>query len=78
MYVYAISSIIKKYIYVGMSQNVDERFARHNSGREKTTKSYTPYSLIFTTYIKERITARLIEKYLKSGYGKEFLREMIK
>ncbi|MFC0262909.1 GIY-YIG nuclease family protein [Fontibacter flavus] len=39
-FVYAISSTVRKYIYVGLTSDIDERFHRHNSGYEKTTKPF--------------------------------------
>jgi putative endonuclease len=74
--VYAISSINRNYIYVGLTSNIEERFLRHNSGYEKTTKPYSPFILIYTEVCIDRITARKREKYLKSGIGKEFLRKL--
>ena len=52
--VYAIKSKIKNYIYVGITQNLDERIRRHNNGYEKTTKTYKPFRLIHTeTFLPE-------------------------
>ena len=39
-YIYAISSLSRPYIYVGLTQNVENRVARHNSGRERKTKPF--------------------------------------
>jgi putative endonuclease len=72
--VYAISSKIKNYIYVGMCMDIDERFRRHNAGYEKTTRPYRPFNLIYTEPFPNRILARKKEKYLKSGVGKEYLK----
>ncbi len=76
VWVYAISSLNFNYIYVGMSINVSERIERHNSGRERTTKHYAPYKLIYVEECENRIEARKREKYWKSGVGKEQLREL--
>jgi len=72
--VYAISSLRRNYIYVGMTTNLEERFERHNTGREKTTRAYKPFKLIFTETASARNEARKREKYWKSGVGKEKLR----
>ncbi len=64
------------YIYVGMTKNLEERITRHNTGREKTTKPYLPYELIFTETCEDRTKARIREKYWKSGIGKEKLRQI--
>ena len=47
-YVYAISSISRNYIYVGLTSNVEERIKRHNLGYEQTTKPYKPFLLIYS------------------------------
>jgi len=74
--VYTLKSKIKKYIYVGMTQNLDQRIRRHNNGYEKTTKPYKPFKLIHREVYPSRIEARKREKYLKSGVGKEFLKTL--
>jgi len=72
--VYALSSLNYNYIYVGMSNDLEKRIKRHNAGREKTTKPYLPYKLIFSEICLNRKEARIREKYWKSGLGKEKLR----
>jgi len=75
-YVYAISSLVKEYIYVGLSKDLDDRLERHNKGYEKTTKPYIPFKLIYHETCNGRVDARKREKYWKSGCGKEQLREI--
>ncbi len=57
-----------------MSSNLDDRIERHQKGREKTTRAYRPFKLIYTESLETRIEARKREKYWKSGVGKEQLR----
>ena len=73
-YVYAISSINRKYIYVGLTSDIGGRFRYHNSGYSKTTKPYKPFKIIYTKLFNTRGDARIHEKYLKSGCGNEFLK----
>jgi len=75
-YVYAISSLIKEYIYVGMSKDINTRIERHNKGYERTTKPYIPFELIYKEKCDSRVEARKREKYWKSGCGKEQLKEV--
>ncbi len=76
-YIYALSSIHRNYIYVGMTTNLEKRVERHQSGREKTTRAYRPFELIFSEVLDvERSEARKREKYWKSGIGKEKLRQI--
>ncbi|UZO81335.1 GIY-YIG nuclease family protein [Aquimarina sp. ERC-38] len=59
-----------------MTKDFAERFKRHNSKREKTTRAYAPFELIYIEKCSDRIEARKREKYWKSGIGKERLREL--
>jgi len=72
--VYAISSVSRNYIYVGLTSDLRERLRRHNSGFEKTTRPYAPFDLIYQEVCENRVQARIREKYWKSGSGKEKLR----
>ena len=74
--VYALKSIFRNYIYVGLTDNMDRRFMQHQKGREKTTRSYRPFEIILTESYNSRVDARKREKYLKSGVGKEYLRSI--
>ncbi|MFC3416488.1 GIY-YIG nuclease family protein [Algoriphagus hitonicola] len=65
--VYAIKSKIRKYIYIGMTSDLEERLHRHNSGYEKTTKPYRSFELIYRTERETREEARLEEKRLGSA-----------
>lgn len=74
--VYAIKSLNREYIYVGLSGDLDRRLAEHNGGKNKTTKPYRPFRLIYSEEFDTRLKARIREKYLKSGSGKEFLKNI--
>lgn len=74
--VYAISSKVKPYIYVGMTTDLDRRLREHNGGKSRTTRPYRPFKLIHTEVFSPRLEARAREKQLKSGYGKEFLKQL--
>ena len=76
-FVYAIHSEIVNRIYVGMSSNVEKRLLEHNSGKTKSTKGYKPWTLFYKETLETRTEARIREKYLKSGCGKEFLKEIL-
>jgi putative endonuclease len=75
--VYAIKSLNRNYIYVGMTNNLERRFKEHNNRENKSTKAYAPFILIHTEVFESRILARVKEKYLKSGIGKAFLKSLI-
>jgi len=75
-FAYALKSQIRNYIYVGLTNDVDRRLIEHNCGYNKKTKAYKPFKLIYSKKFETRHEARLKEKYLKSGIGKEFLKNI--
>ena len=74
--VYAIRSKVDSRIYVGFTHNLERRLKEHNKGKTKSTKGFIPWELIYTEKVEDRIEARKREKYLKSGIGKEFLKNI--
>ncbi|MFH0837844.1 MAG: GIY-YIG nuclease family protein [Patescibacteria group bacterium] len=74
--VYAIKSIHRNYIYVGLTIELRTRILRHNRGGHKTTRPYAPFFLIHTKGFNSVREARYYEKYLKSGCGKEYLKSL--
>lgn len=75
IFVYVMRSEVDGRFYVGMSQNVQKRLQEHNTGRTRSTKGYAPWKLFFQETFEDRSTARKREKYLKSGYGKQWIKE---
>ena len=47
IYVYAIKSFTRHYIYVGMTNDIDRRLTEHNNGENRSTKAYKPFMLIY-------------------------------
>jgi len=75
-FVYAIRSIARNYIYVGLTENIERRLKQHNGGYERTTKPYAPFRLILSESFPSRPLARKREKELKSGVGKAYLKNI--
>jgi putative endonuclease len=75
-FVYAIKSEIDGRFYVGFSLDVIKRLNEHNSGKTKSTKGFRPWKIIFTQNCNTRAEARQLEKYYKSGIGKEKLKKL--
>lgn len=76
MYVYVLKSIEKNRHYVGLTKNVDKRFLEHNNGWVRKTKFYRPYVLVHMELVSTIIKARELEKFFKSGYGREIVKEI--
>ncbi len=75
-FVYAIQSIQRNYIYVGLTSDLEKRISQHNNGKERTTRPYRPFILIHHEMFGTRLEARKREIYLKSGCGKDFLKNL--
>lgn len=76
MYVYVLKSIEKNRHYVGLTGDVDRRFLEHNNGWVKTTRFFKPFKLVHVEFAVDRNEARKLEKFFKSGYGREIVKEI--
>ncbi len=75
-YTYVLNSQPRNYFYVGLTANVARRSNEHNGGKNKTTKPYRPFDILFVEEFDTRKKARIREKYLKSGSGKEYIKSL--
>ena len=75
--IYALISVHRNWIYVGISDNIKRRFHEHASGWEKTTAPYLPFYLLELAGSFTRQDARQIEKWYKTGYGKETIKKLL-
>jgi len=75
--VYAIVSEVSNEIYVGMALSAEKRLKEHNNGKNKYTKGLRPWKLFKIEYFPNWKEARIREKYLKSGVGKELLKSLV-
>ncbi|MEQ8712230.1 MAG: GIY-YIG nuclease family protein [Cyclobacteriaceae bacterium] len=73
-FVYVLRSEVNGYFYVGMTADVNRRLNEHNTGKNKSTRAYKPWKLFFYETLGSRKEARSREKYLKSGVGKEYIK----
>jgi len=76
-WVYVLKSKQDSRLYVGISQDPSRRLRSHNRGETRSTKGYRPWVLVYTKMIGSRAEARKEEIRLKSGYGKEWLKQYI-
>ena len=59
-----------------MTTDLARRLNEHNSGKTKSIKAYIPWKIIYTEEYDSEIEARKREKYLKSGSGREYLKQI--
>lgn len=73
-YVYVLKSIKVDRHYVGFSTNVNRRLRQHNAGKNKSTKPYRPYELLFFESYVSKEEALNREKFFKTGKGREYIK----
>jgi putative endonuclease len=77
-YVYVLQNKTKNYIYIGYTENLQKRFAHHNSNRARATKPYQPLELIHYEAYRNKKDAKRRELYLKTNRGRTTLITMLK
>jgi putative endonuclease len=75
--VYVLISLKDKEFYTGLSNNVPKRFHQHNKGLVRSTKSRRPFILFRTEAFETRKEAEEREKFLKSGVGRKYLKQLL-
>jgi len=75
-FVYVLKSIKTGKYYKGLTNNIERRFKQHIERKVVSTKYQLPLKLIHVEICPNRLEARVLEKYLKSGYGREFIHEI--
>ncbi|MBI4068279.1 GIY-YIG nuclease family protein [Candidatus Kaiserbacteria bacterium] len=81
--VYALYNSERNKIYIGHTDNVDKRIARHNQKLPTKATSYTKklsgtWVLVYDEPAANRAAAKLREKQLKSARGREFVWDIIR
>lgn len=75
-YVYVLKSLKTKEFYKGLTADIDRRLQEHFSNQSPSTKSRLPLELIHVEVCSSRQEARKLERYLKSGFGREIIKEL--
>ena len=77
-YVYILKSTKDKQNYVGYTKNLKFRFEQHQKGLVSSTKNRRPLKLIYYEACISQKDATNREKYLKTLYGKRFIKSRLK
>jgi len=65
-------------LYKGITNNIDKRLHQHELGQSRTTKNMGGFDLVHVELCNSRLEARKLEKFYKSGFGREVLEELFK
>ena len=76
-FVYVLQSNKDQGFYTGLTNDLTRRIKQHNNGLVLSTKSRIPLKIVYSENCKSRKEARLREKFLKSGSGRDWLKQKI-
>ena len=77
-FVYVLQSMKDKKFYTGYTKNLKLRFEQHKEGLVESTKNRKPFKLIYYEACLNQQDATHREKYLKTYYGKMFIKRRLK
>jgi len=64
-YVYVLKSKKDSGLYIGYTEDLYRRFIEHNSGKNQSTKSRSPFELLYYEAYKSKSDAKKRERMLK-------------
>jgi predicted GIY-YIG superfamily endonuclease len=76
-YVYVLESMDSEHFYVGITDDLRARLAKHNAGEVPHTSKFGPWRLRTYTAFDDDERAFAFEKYLKSGSGRAFAKKRL-
>lgn len=77
-YTYILYSLRDKGFYIGYTNNLKRRLSEHAKGKVEATRNRIPIKLIHYEYFVNENDAKAREIYLKSGYGRKQLKQILK
>ena len=72
-YVYILRSLKDNDKYVGMTNDLRKRFVLHNDRKVFSTQNRAPFELIYYEAHLDKYDAATREKFLKTGWGKNWI-----
>ncbi len=75
-YVYVIRG--PKQFYTGSTKDLKKRFSEHSENKMFSTKDRGPWEIVYYEASLSEKDARERERYLKTAWGKRYLRNRIK
>lgn len=76
-YTYVLKSILDQKLYTGWTDDLRQRLKDHNNKLVQSTKSRTPFVLVYYEACQDKTKAIKREKYFKTGFGRRFLKTRI-
>ena len=77
-YTYVLLSLKDDMFYTGYTANIAQRVNAHNNGEVASTKNRRPFKLVYYEACLNQQDATHREKYLKTTYGKRYIKNRLK
>ena len=77
-FVYILKSLQNGSYYIGSTNDLEDRFKRHNEGRVSYTKSKRPWELVYSEEHPDRSSVMKRENAIKRRKSAQFIEVLIK
>ena len=77
-FVYILRSEKDGKLYTGYTTDLSQRLNEHNEGKVNSTRNRRPFILIYYESCMDHKDALHREKYLKTTYGKRYIKNRLK
>ncbi|MFH1192845.1 MAG: GIY-YIG nuclease family protein [Candidatus Jorgensenbacteria bacterium] len=74
---YILQSLKSNRYYLGSTEDIEKRLAKHNKGEVKSTKAYRPWKVVYVESFATRQEARRRELQIKSWKKREAIERLI-
>jgi putative endonuclease len=76
-YTYVLKSLKDNNLYIGWTDDLDNRLNNHNAGLVVSTAPRRPFEVVYYEVCLNKAKAIAREKYFKTGFGRRFLKSRI-
>ena len=76
-YVYILQSKYNNWLYIGITNDLKNRLKLHNKGKVYSTRLKKPFKIIYYEVHTNKYDAAKREKFLKTGWGKNWIRRSL-
>ena len=76
-YTYILQSEKDKNLYIGFTDNVENRLKEHNEGVNISTRTRRPFHLLYYEALPTKVEALKRERFYKSGRGHEVIKKIL-
>jgi putative endonuclease len=77
-YVYILRSLADNNLYIGYTNNLKQRFEKHKAGKIFSTSFRAPLKLAYYEAYLDENDARKREKFFKTGWGRNYIKRVLK